>query len=209
MKKNLEKEMETYRLIPVIKITQLDDTLPLVDALSHANLPIAEITFRTAIAAEAIALLKKERPEVLLGAGTVLSVEQVKKAVEAGASFIVAPGFNPTVVDYCIAEGITVIPGVNSPTDVEMGLARGLKVLKFFPAQISGGTEMLKALGSVYEVRFVPTGGINEANLRSYLSLPNVLACGGSWMVKPELIEAKKFDEIFTITSRAMALAHS
>lgn len=209
MKKNLEKEMETYRLIPVIKIAQLDDALPLVDALAHASLPIAEITFRTAIAAEAIALLKKERPDVLLGAGTVLSVEQVKKAVEAGASFIVAPGFNPTVVDYCIAEGITVIPGVNSPTDVEMGLSRGLKVLKFFPAQVSGGTEMLKALGSVYEVQFVPTGGINETNLRSYLSLPNVIACGGSWMVKPELIEAKKFDEIFTITSRAMALAHS
>jgi len=194
------------KLVPVIKLSSAGDTIPLVDALTAGGLNIAEITFRTAAAPEAIALVREKRRDVLVGAGTVLNIEQAKQAIAAGASFIVSPGFNPAVVDYCIEQEMPVFPGVTSPTETEMGLARGLKVLKFFPAEASGGTAMLKALGAVYEVKFMPTGGISDKNVLSYLALKNVLACGGSWMVKPELIEAGKFDEITAVTRKAVEL---
>jgi len=194
------------KLVPVIKLSSAGDTIPLVDALTAGGLNIAEITFRTAAAPEAIALVREKRRDVLVGAGTVLSIDQAKQAIAAGASFIVSPGFNPAVVDYCIEQEMPVFPGVTSPTETEMGLARGLKVLKFFPAEASGGTAMLKALGAVYEVKFMPTGGISDKNVLSYLALKNVLACGGSWMVKPELIEAGKFDEITAVTRKAVEL---
>lgn len=198
--------MAQARLVPVIKLNDPKDAIPLVDALVAGGLPVAEITFRTAAAPEAIALVRNTRPDVLVGAGTVLSVDQARKAWESGASFVVSPGFNPVVVDYCLEQGIPVFPGVTSPTEVEMGLSRGLKVLKFFPAEASGGIAMLKALGAVYDIKFMPTGGISDKNVVSYLSLKNVIACGGSWMVKPEMIEAGKFDEITTITKNAMEL---
>ncbi|WP_422480098.1 bifunctional 4-hydroxy-2-oxoglutarate aldolase/2-dehydro-3-deoxy-phosphogluconate aldolase [Pleomorphochaeta sp. DL1XJH-081] len=206
MDKNLTEIIGSVKLVPVIKLNDPKDAIPLVDALVAGGLSVAEITFRTAAAPEAIALVRKERPDVLVGAGTVLTIEQAQKAIDSGASFVVSPGFNPTVVDYCIEKGMPVFPGVTSPTEVEMGLARGLKVLKFFPAEASGGVAMLKALGAVYEVRFMPTGGVSDKNVLSYLALKNVIACGGSWMVSPELIESGKFDEITEITRKAVEL---
>lgn len=206
MDKNLTEIIGSVKLVPVIKLNDPKDAIPLVDALVAGGLSVAEITFRTAAAPEAIALVRKERPDVLVGAGTVLTIEQAQKAIDSGASFVVSPGFNPTVVDYCIGKGMPVFPGVTSPTEVEMGLARGLKVLKFFPAEASGGVAMLKALGAVYEVRFMPTGGVSDKNVLSYLALKNVIACGGSWMVSPELIESGKFEEITEITRKAVEL---
>jgi 2-dehydro-3-deoxyphosphogluconate aldolase/(4S)-4-hydroxy-2-oxoglutarate aldolase len=206
MNNNLTEAIAQAKLVPVIKLENPKDAIPLVDALVAGGLLVAEITFRTVAAPHAISLVRKERPDVLVGAGTVLTVAQAKKAIESGASFVVSPGFNPAVVDYCIEKGMPVFPGVTSPTEVEMGLARGLKVLKFFPAEASGGVAMLKALSAVYEVRFMPTGGVSDKNVLSYLALKNVIACGGSWMVKPELIEFGKFDEITEITKNAVDL---
>lgn len=206
MNKSIYDSIKQAKIIPVVKLERVEDTLPLMDALALGGLPVAEITFRTAVAAQCITQVKKNRPDIFVGAGTILTVEQAKQAIEAGASFIVSPGFNPEVVDYCIEQGIPVVPGVNSPTQVEMGLRKGLKVLKFFPAEASGGVAMLKALGSVYEVEFMPTGGVNQKNILSYLALKSVIACGGSWMVSPSLIDAKNFAEITRLTEEAVAL---
>lgn len=203
---NLEVIIERTKLVPVIKLNNASDALPLMNALSQGGLKIAEITFRTSCAPEAIQLVRDNCPDILVGAGTILSIAQVNQAIDSGAAFIVSPGFNPKIVDYCIDRGIPVFPGVTSPTEVEMGRERNLRVMKFFPAEASGGVEMLKALGAVYDNRFMPTGGITDKNLRTYLSLSNVIACGGSWMVKSDLIEEGKFDEITEITRRAVAL---
>ncbi len=192
-------------IVPVVKIMDAEDAVDLGRALIKGGLPIAEITFRTDAAEEAIKRLHNELPDVLLGAGTVLTVEQVKKAVSAGAEFIVAPGFNPEVADYCVANNIPVVPGVNSPTQIEMALKRNLRVLKFFPAEASGGLTMLKSMAAPYgDLKFIPTGGVNTANINTYLQSEKVLACGGTWMVKPELISTGKFDEIAEITSEAV-----
>jgi 2-dehydro-3-deoxyphosphogluconate aldolase/(4S)-4-hydroxy-2-oxoglutarate aldolase len=201
------KTIAGYGIVPVVKIDRAADAAPLGKALLAGGLPLAEITFRTAAAEEVIRILSGELPELVVGAGTVLTIAQAKTALAAGAKFIVAPGFNPRVVSFCLEQGVPVIPGVNSPTQIEAALEQGLKVLKFFPAQESGGTAFLKAVAAPYDgVSFIPTGGINAANLLSYLSLPNVLACGGSWMVKGELIAAGKFAEITALTREAIAL---
>ncbi len=202
----MEKLLGEIKIIPVIKIDSEKSAVPLADALLSGGLPAAEITYRTAAAPGAIRLLKKERPEILVGAGTILTVEQAESAVDAGASFLVSPGFNDELVAFAISRGITIYPGVNSPTQVEMGLRRGLKILKFFPAEASGGIPMLKALSSVYEVLFMPTGGITQKNILSYLALPKVIACGGSWMVSTELIAQGNFDEISRLTSEVVDL---
>lgn len=192
-------------IVPVVKIMDAGDAVDLGKALVKGGLPIAEITFRTDAAEEAIKRLHSELPEILLGAGTVLTVDQVEKAVSAGAEFIVAPGFNPDVVDYCIANNIPVVPGVNSPTQIEMALKRKLTVLKFFPAEASGGLSMLKSMAAPYgDLKFIPTGGINTANINTYLQSDRVLACGGTWMVKPEMISSGNFEEIAEITSEAV-----
>lgn len=192
-------------IVPVVKIMDADDAVNLGRALIEGGLPIAEITFRTDAAEEAIRKLHTELPGVLLGAGTVLTVKQVKKAVSAGAEFIVAPGFNPDVVDYCVENNIPVVPGVNSPTQIEMALKRNLRILKFFPAEASGGLTMLKSMAAPYgDLKFIPTGGVNTANINTYLQSDKVLACGGTWMVKPELISSGKFGEISDITSEAV-----
>jgi len=194
-------------LIPVVKIEDANDALALGEALLAGGLPAAEITFRTDAAQESLSILDKSLPEVLIGAGTVLNVENVKKAVDSGAKFIVAPGFNPKVVDYCIENDIPIVPGVNSPTQIEMGLDRGLSVLKFFPAEASGGLKLLKAMSAPYgEVDFIPTGGINAGNLLEYLAFKRVLACGGSWIVKSSLISSGQFDEITRLTKEAIDL---
>lgn len=197
------------KLVPVVKIENAADAPALGNALAEGGLPIAEVTFRTAAAEEAIRLMVRENKDLLIGAGTVLTIENAKKAIGAGASFIVAPGFNPEVVDFCISQGIPVTPGVTNPTQVEMGLSRGLKVLKFFPAEAAGGLKMLKAMGAVYDVKYMPTGGINASNLKEYLAYDKILACGGSWMVKADLISSGNFAEITRLTKDAVALTKS
>lgn len=203
------KKIGELGLVPVVKIEKAEHALPLGKALLEANLPIAEITFRTNAAEEAITILNRELPELLVGAGTVLTVDQVKKSTGAGAAFIVSPGFNPAVVDYCVEKSIPVTPGINNPTQIEMALARNLEVVKFFPAEPSGGLSMLKAMAAPYGgIKFIPTGGINSGNLNSYLSFNRILACGGSWMVKPALISAGSFAEITRLTREALSLMH-
>jgi 2-dehydro-3-deoxyphosphogluconate aldolase/(4S)-4-hydroxy-2-oxoglutarate aldolase len=194
-------------IIPVIKLSSPGQALPLADALLDAGLPAAEITFRSDAAAEAIRRIRRDRPDMLCGAGTVLSREQVDAARDAGAQFVVAPGFNPTVVDYCIDLGMPVYPGVNNPMGIEFALERGLSILKFFPAEASGGIPMIKAISAPYgDVRFIATGGIGPGNILSYLASDAVIACGGSWIVKPSLIEAEAFDEIRDLSAEAVSL---
>jgi len=196
-------------VVPVIKIDDAKDAVPLAKALLAGDLPVAEVTFRTSAAEESIRRITKEVPGMLVGAGTVLTVEQVKKATAAGAKFIVSPGFNPKVVEYCVKENIPVTPGINNPTGIEQALEFGLKVLKFFPAENSGGLAMLKAMAAPYtEVSFIPTGGINQSNVTSYLSWNKIWAVGGSWMVPSDAISAGKFEEITRLASEAIALVH-
>ena len=200
------EKISALRLVPVVKIENSQDAVPLGRALLEARLPIAEITFRTAAAEAAIRALTAELPELLVGAGTVLSVDQVKSAVDAGARFMVAPGFNPTVVDYCVEHNISVVPGVNNPSQIERALERKLKVVKFFPAEASGGLPFLKAVAAPYsDILFLPTGGINLQNLLTYLSFPRVIACGGSWMVETALTSAGNFEEIERRSREAVA----
>lgn len=201
------KKIGEYGIVPVVKIDNAKDAVPLGKALIQGGLPVAEITFRTDAAEEAIKNISKELPEVLIGAGTVLSVEQVKRAVGAGAKFIVSPGFNPEVVKYCVDNDIPITPGCSNPTDIEMALGYGLEVVKFFPAESFGGLSTLKAMSAPYGmIKFIPTGGINAGNINQYLSFDKVLACGGSWMVKGDLIKSGKFDEITKMTKEAVNL---
>ena len=198
-----------HRLVPVIAIENAKDATPLGEALIAGGLPCAEVTFRTAAAADSIAAMAK-LPGLLLGAGTVLKVDQVKQALDLGATFIVAPGFNPKVVGYCVENGIPVTPGISNPTDIEMALEFGLEVVKFFPAEAFGGLATLKAISAPYGgLRFMPTGGITEANLLSYLAFPKVLACGGSWMVKSEMVSAGDFAGITALVKAAVTLAQT
>jgi 2-dehydro-3-deoxyphosphogluconate aldolase/(4S)-4-hydroxy-2-oxoglutarate aldolase len=193
-------------LIPVIAIEEAAEALPLGRTLLENGLPIAEITFRTKAAAAAIRQLAK-LSELMLGAGTVLSTDQVQEACDAGAQFMVTPGFNPKVVDFCVKNSIPIVPGVCTPTEIEAALEYGLDVLKFFPAESMGGVKSLKAFSGPYStVKFIPTGGINTSNVRDYLNLPNVLACGGSWMVSPKLISSKNYSEIARLTREAVLL---
>jgi len=200
------EEIGELGIVPVVKVEKPENALPLGRALTDGDLPIVEITFRTSAAEESIKTLTKELPELLVGAGTVLTIEQVKKAVSAGAKFIVSPGFNPKVVDYCIENNIPVTPGINNPTQIEMALERGIEVVKFFPAEASGGLSLLKSMSAPYPgIKFIPTGGINQNNLCSYLSDNKVLACGGSWMVKAELISSGNFDNITRLTRETVS----
>ncbi len=195
-------------LVPVVQIEHSKDAVSLGKALLDGGLPCAEITFRTTCAEEAIRSIAAVLPEIVLGAGTVSTIDQADRAVRAGAQFIVSPGFNPQVVDWCLENEVSVIPGVATPTEIEMALCKELGVLKFFPAQALGGVEMLKAIAAPYsQVRFIPTGGINAQNLADYLRLPIVLACGGSWFVKADLISGGEFSEITRLTREAMSIA--
>jgi len=203
----LLKKLGKLRLVPVVKIDHADDADGLAEALVEGGLPCAEITFRTDAAEAAIRKVAK-RNDMLVGAGTVLSVENVKKAVDAGAKFIVSPGINPKVVEYCVSNSIPITPGVCTPTDVELGMSFGLTALKFFPAEAMGGLKTLKAISAPYTmVTFIPTGGINAKNVGDYLSFNKVLCCGGSWMVKGELITAHRFEEITALTKEAVEIA--
>ncbi len=194
------------RLVPVVKIENSTDAVSLGRALLNGNLPLAEVTYRTTAAEAAIRLISVKLPEILVGAGTVLSIEQVKSAVNAGARFIVAPGFNPAVVDYCLENDICVMPGVNNPSQIERALERKLKVVKFFPAEASGGLPFLKAIAAPYrDIQFMPTGGINLQNMMSYLSYSRVIACGGSWLVESSLTSTGNFEEIEKRTRETVA----
>lgn len=198
---------EIYRIgiVPVIALEDVKDALPLAKALCDGGLPCAEVTFRTAAAEESIRQMVSAFPKMLVGAGTVLTTEQVDRAVNAGAKFIVSPGLNPEVVKYCIEKEIPVCPGTSNPSDVEQAIALGLDVVKFFPAEAAGGLAMIKAMAAPYtKMKFMPTGGISAKNLNEYLAFDKVLACGGSWMVKADLIKAGDFDRITALTKEAV-----
>lgn len=198
-------QLRLVRIIPVIAIDNADDAEPLAAALIDGGIPCAEVTFRTAAAKEAMSRIAKKFPAMLMGAGTVLNVEQVRTAVGCGAKFIVSPGLSKNVVEYCQASGIPITPGVVTPTEVGNAIELGVEVVKFFPAEASGGVEYLKALAVPFKgMKFIPTGGIGEANILSYLRLPYVIACGGSWMVKSDLINNKQFDEIRKLSLQAV-----
>lgn len=200
------KQLSLIGIVPVIKIDDAKDALPLAKALIDGGLPCAEVTFRTDAAKDAIAAIAKEYPEMIVGAGTVLTPEQADIAVEAGAKFIVSPGLNPDVVRHCTEKGYPIVPGINNPSGIEQALALGLDTVKFFPAENSGGLGMLKAMSAPYgKVKFMPTGGIGPANIRDYLAFNKILCCGGSWMVKADLIAAGDFDGIRRLTEQAVS----
>lgn len=194
-------------VVPVIALDRPYDAVPLAHALVDGDIACAEVTFRTLAAEEVIRLMSTECQEMLVGAGTVLTVQQAERAMHAGARYIVSPGFDPAVVDWCQKHHLPVLPGVATPTEINMALVRGLKLLKFFPAEESGGVRMLKALHAPYsEVRFIPTGGITSHNLAQYLALPNVVACGGSWMATKSMIAEHKLDDITHVCKAARAI---
>ena len=194
-------------VIPVIKIDRVEDAVPLAKALVEGGMPCAEVTFRTAAAADAIKAMSEAYPEMLVGAGTVLTTEQADTAIKCGAKFIVSPGLNPETVKHCLKKGYPILPGVCTPTEVEAGLALGLDHLKFFPAEAAGGVKMIKAMAAPYtSVKFMPTGGINVSNIKDYLSCKAVFACGGSWMVPGDMITNGEFDKIKALVEEAVAL---
>ncbi len=191
-------------IVPVVALDNAEDAIPLGEALIKGGLPCAEITFRTAAAEEAIRLMTKAFPDMIIGAGTVLTTEQVDRAVAAGAKFIVAPGCNPRIVRYCVEKKIPMAPGVATASEIEQALECGVKKVKFFPAEQNGGLSMIKALAAPYvDVTFMPTGGLNKDNVKDYLSYDRIFACGGTWMVKKDMISEGKFDEIEALTREA------
>ncbi len=206
--KSMEEQFKEVGVVPVVVLNDAKDALPLAEALVEGGLPCAEVTFRTDAAEESIRLMAEKYPDMLVGAGTVLTIDQVDRAVGAGAKFIVSPGFDPEIVDYCISKEIPVFPGCITPSEVAQAVKRGLKVVKFFPAEQAGGVAMIKAMAAPYTMgKFMPTGGISTKNLRSYLECDKILCCGGSWMVKGDLIKAGEFDKIREMTKEAVALA--
>ncbi len=194
-------------IVPVVVINDAKDAPALAKALCDGGLPCAEVTFRTEAAEESIRVISEQFPDMLVGAGTVLTTEQVDRAVAAGARFIVSPGFNPKVVSYCLEKGVPVIPGCITPSEVEQALELGLTTLKFFPAEPAGGLPMIKAMCAPYtSVNFMPTGGINQNNVKDYLAYNRIVACGGSWMVKDSLIKAGDFAKIEELTREAVEI---
>ena len=208
--KTLEEQFYDYAVVPVVVLNDTKDALPLAEALIKGGLPCAEVTFRTDAAEESIRLMCEKYPEMLVGAGTVLTTDQVDRAVAAGAKFIVSPGFDPEIVDYCLSKNIPVLPGCITPSEVAQAVKRGLKVVKFFPAEQAGGVAMIKAMAAPYTmVKFMPTGGISTKNLKDYLSCDKIICCGGSWMVKGDMIKNGEFEKIAEMTKEAVELAKS
>lgn len=192
-------------IIPVVKLDRVDDALPLAKALIDGNLPCAEVTFRTDAAAESMRLMAETYPEMLIGAGTVLTKEQVDDAIDSGAKFIVSPGLNPEIVEYCFERNIPIVPGVANASDIESALSLGLEVVKFFPAEINGGLNAINALSGPFpNLKFIPTGGVSTANMNNYLQSNKIVAAGGTWMVKDDLINSGNFEEVAAISRDAV-----
>ena len=201
------KKIQEIGIVPVVVLNDAKDAAPLAKALCDGGLPCAEVTFRTDAAEESIRIMTEQFPQMLVGAGTVLTTEQVDRAVAAGAKFIVSPGLNPRIVKYCVEKGILITPGCSNPSDIEVALENGLEVVKFFPAEPAGGLNMIKAMAAPYVgVKFMPTGGINPTNVRDYLAYDRILACGGSWMVKGSRVDAGEFDKIEELTREAVEI---
>ncbi len=204
---NVAETIQKMGVVPVVVLNDAKDAAPLAKALVEGGLPCAEVTFRTAAAEESIRIMASEYPEMFVGAGTVLTIDQVDRAVAAGAKFIVSPGFDPEIVDYCLEKDIPVFPGCITPSEVAQAVKRGLKIVKFFPAEQFGGVATIKAMAAPYVgLKFMPTGGVNAKNLESYLSFDRIIACGGSWMVSGALVKEGKFDEITALTKEAVEL---
>lgn len=200
-------KIEEMGVVPVVVLDRVEDADPLAQVLAEGGLPAAEVTFRTAAAADAIHEMSVKHPEVLVGAGTVLNVEQAKRAADAGARFIVSPGYDRGVVEWCLAEKMPVIPAGVTPTEVTALVNAGLPVTKFFPAAQYGGLATIEALASVFVGhRFMPTGGVNATNLKDYLASDAIIACGGTWMVKPKMIREGRFDEMLALTKEAASI---
>lgn len=203
----VKQRLSEFKIVPVITINNANKAVKLAQVLVENGLPCAEVTFRTPVAAQAIKNMREAYPDMLIGSGTVLTTKQVDESIEAGVDFVVSPGLNPTTVKYCQQRGVQIVPGVNNPSLVEQAMELGLDTLKFFPAEPSGGINMLKALIAVYPVSFMPTGGVSSKNVNDYLAIPEVFACGGSWMIPTDLIDDEKWDELATlITKTASAL---
>ena len=205
--KDITERFEKLGVVPVVVLEDAKDAVPLATALVEGGLPCAEVTFRTEAAEESIRLMTEQFPEMLVGAGTVLTVEQVDAAVRTGAKFIVSPGFDAEIVDYCLKNEIPVFPGCISPSEVAQAVKRGLKVVKFFPAEPAGGLKFIRAIAAPYTMmKFMPTGGINPQNVREYLAYDRIAACGGSWMVKNTMIENNEFDHIEELVKEAVEI---
>ena len=203
-------QLEKCMIVPVVVLENAKDAKPLGEALCNGGLPCAEVTFRTEAAEESIRIMSESFPEMLVGAGTVLTTEQVDRAVNAGAKFIVSPGFDEEIVDYCLEKGITVLPGCATPSEVAKAVKRELEVVKFSPAEQAGGVRVIKAMAAPYTmVKFMPTGGINPENVKDYLAFNKIFACGGSWMVKNTLVENQEFDKICELSKEAVTIAKS
>lgn len=201
------RQIGSTGIVPVVVLNKAADAVPLAESLVSGGLPCAEVTFRTDAAEESIRAITKNFPQMLVGAGTVLTTEQVDRALDAGAKFIVSPGLNPKVVEHCMKKGVPITPGIMTPTELEVALGFGLDVVKFFPAENAGGLKMIKAMSAPYTMmRFMPTGGITAANVREYLACDKILACGGSWMVKSDLVSAGNFAEIERLSREASAI---
>lgn len=206
----LIQRLQSLKILPVIALERAEDAVPLADALSRGGIGAVEITFRTAAAVDAVRRLRDARPDLLIAAGTVLNAEQVRAAKAAGADFLVSPGFNPNTVKACQDAGIIITPGVNNPTAIEAALEMGMDMVKFFPAEASGGIAMLKALLAPYHMlNIMPTGGINAKNIRDYLAIKQVIACGGSWMVEKSLLDARNWAEVERLSREAVAALQS
>ncbi|RME00500.1 MAG: bifunctional 4-hydroxy-2-oxoglutarate aldolase/2-dehydro-3-deoxy-phosphogluconate aldolase [Calditrichaeota bacterium] len=204
---NIVERLETYRLIPVVVLNHAQKAGALAQALLNGGLPCAEITFRTEAAEKAIQIIAHDFPDMLVGAGTVISPVQAERAAKAGAKFIVSPGFSTAVADYCRSTHLPYFPGISTATEIQMAMEKDLKILKFFPAEAAGGVKYLKALSGPFPaIQFIPTGGINAQNLAAYLDLGCVLSCGGSWMVPKQLIESGDFSTITQITQQAIEI---
>ena len=200
-------QLQRLKVVPVIALDHAEDILPLADTLAQNGLSVAEITFRSPAAGEAIRLLRQQRPDFLIAAGTVLTADQVFQAKNAGADVVVTPGFNPKIVQLCQDLGLPIIPGVNNPMAIEAALELGIDTVKFFPAEASGGVKMIKALlGPYAQLKIMPTGGVRLQNIQDYLAIPNVMACGGSWFVEKTLINAKNWSEINRLTQEVVTL---
>ena len=203
----MTEQIQALGVVPVVVLNDAKDAAPLAKALVEGGLPCAEVTFRTAAAEESIRIMAEAFPEMLVGAGTILTIDQVDRAVAAGAKFIVSPGFDPEIVDYCLSKSIPIFPGCITPSELAQAVKRGLEVVKFFPAEQFGGVATIKALAAPYTMlKFMPTGGVSAKNLKDYLGFSKIIACGGSWMVKGDLVAAGEFDKIRELTAEAIAL---